>query len=188
RFRGHGQFGRAELVLAVVAEDHVLDQHAQLLRETGQGGDLLAQHSLRDGDVSNHLAFEGVAEGGSPAQFAHLADVVEDGAGDQQVRVDLGVEGRGCAADAHQGDDVLQQASDPGVVQHLGGGSGAVGCANGLVVEEGKDEPAQVCILEGIHVAAEFGPHFVDVEPGGGNEVRRVDLGGRGQAQLANGD
>ncbi len=85
-------------------------------------GDLFVEQALGDGDVADQLAFERVVEGGAPGEFADLADVVQDGAGDEEVRVDLRVERGGGEADADEAEDVLEQAADPGVVQTFGGG------------------------------------------------------------------
>ncbi len=144
----------------------------------------LLQHALGDADVADELAFEGVAEAGLPVQLADLADVVQDGAGDEQVGVDLGIERRGGEADADEREDVLQQAADPGVVQHLGGGSRAVGSGDRGVVEEGEDQALEVGVGEARDVAAQLVPHLVDIEVGDGKIVGGVDLGLGGEAQL----
>ena len=102
-FGRHGELGGAELVFAVVREDHVLDENAELVGEWGEGLDFFAEHALGDADVADHLAFEGVAEAGLPAELADFADVVQDGSGDEEVGVDLGVEGGGGPADADEG-------------------------------------------------------------------------------------
>ena len=79
--------------------------------------DFFVEHALGDGNVADELAFEGVVEAGLPGHFADLSDVVEDGAGDEEVGVNFGVErGRG-EADADEGEDVLEEATDPGVVK-----------------------------------------------------------------------
>ena len=74
--------------------------------------------------------------------------------------------------------------ADPGVVKHLGGGSGAVGLGDRGVVEEGKDEALQVGVGEAGDIAAQLVPHLVDVEVGDGKIVGGVDLGFGGEAQL----
>src|SRR5260370_494660 len=70
---GHGELGGAELVLAVVREDHVLDQDEEPVREGCEGLRALAEHALRDADVADHLALEGVAEAGLPVELGHIS-------------------------------------------------------------------------------------------------------------------
>jgi hypothetical protein len=137
-------------------------------------GDFLVEQALGDGDVADELALQRVVEAGAPAELADLADVVQDGAGDEQVGVDFGVErGRG-QADADQAEDVLQKAAQPGVVQALGGGGFDELGAEGGVVEEAEHEAAEVRVAKGGDVAAQLGGHGGDVELGGGDEVGGV--------------
>jgi uncharacterized protein YciU (UPF0263 family) len=74
-------------------------------------GDFFLEEALGDGDVADELAFEGVVEAGGPGELADFADVVEDGAGDEEVGVDFGVEGRGGAADADEMENVFEEAA-----------------------------------------------------------------------------
>ena len=101
---------------------------------------------------------------------------MQDRAGDQQIRVDFGIERRGGTADADQRQDVLQQAADPGVVQPLGRGGDAKRGADGSIVHEGEDQGAQVRALEVVDVAEQFGLHLVDVELRRRDEVGGIDL------------
>jgi hypothetical protein len=210
RLRRHGKLGAAELELAVMGENHVFDQDAEagweLLRGVLRGvvrgrrglglggcggvqeGDFFVEHALADGDVTDELAFEGVVEAGAPGEFADFADVVEDGAGEEEVGVDFRVEGRGRQADADEGEDVLEEATDPGVVEALRGGCFEKGGANLRVVEEGEDEGAEVGILEGGDVAAELGGHGGDVVLSGGDEVGGVDFRVSDGTHLGDGD
>ena len=99
RLEGHRQLGAAELVGAVVADDHVLEPQEQLGRERlarqlGAPLDLLREHLHAHDQVPDELALVGVGEGPVVGQLVDLADVVEEDAGQEQVAVDLGVEGR----------------------------------------------------------------------------------------------
>ena len=213
-FGGHGELGAAEFELAVVGEDHVLDEEAEVLRERAgdvysscrslrcvrkergvlrgrrefglcrglgvEGRDFFVEEALGDRDVADELAFEGVVERAAPGELADFADVVEDGSGEEEVGVYLGVKRCGGEAEADEVEDVLEEASDPGVVEALGGGGFEEGRAKGGVVEEGEDEAAEVGVGEGGDVAAELGGHGGDVVLGGGDEVCRVDFGGCG--------
>ena len=117
-----------------------------------------------------------------------FADVVEDGAGDEEVAVDFGVKRSGGEADADQSEDVLEQAVDDGVVQHLRGGRGAEGGADFGVVEEGEDEALEVGVGEVGDDGAEIGVHLLGREGGDGLEVGGVDLGLGGVPHLGDGD
>ena len=194
RLGGHGEFGRAEFELAVVGEDHVFDEEPELGRKgvAGRGGvelgDFFLEEALRYRDVADELAFEGVVEGVAPGELADFAYVVEDGAGEEQIGIDFGVEGRGGEADAGQMEDMLEEAPDPGVVEALGGRGFEELGAKGWVVEEGEDEAAEVGVAEGLDVGAELGGHGGDVVLGGGDEVGGVDLGGGGETHPGEGD
>src|SRR5580704_15093623 len=111
-------------------EDHMLDEDAKLVGEWGKNLDFFAEHALGDADVADHLALEGVGKTRLPGEFADFADVVKDGSGDEKVGVDLGVEGNVSAADADQGENVLEEAADPGVVETFGRGGTLIGGAD----------------------------------------------------------
>jgi len=78
--------------------------------------------SRADLDVAQKAAFDGVLEADLPREFAHLADVVEDDACEQQVAVEKRVMGCDAVGQGEQADDVLKQAAEPGVMELLGGG------------------------------------------------------------------
>ena len=80
-----------------MADDHVLHQHAQLGRKIGQPLQLLVQQAQADHDVAQQLPFRAVAEAAVVGQFGHLADVVQNHAGEQQIEIDVAiVRGRSC--------------------------------------------------------------------------------------------
>jgi hypothetical protein len=64
-----------------------------------------------DLDVAQQHAFDGVLEADLPAQLAHLADVVQNHAGHQQVAVDERVMRRHAVGQGAEADHVLQQAA-----------------------------------------------------------------------------
>ena len=86
-FADHGKFGRSEFVLAVMADQKMLDDGFEFGRKTFN-----RVHEGSDGfefedDVTEELTFGSVADGAVVAEFIELADVVEDGNGQQQVGV-----------------------------------------------------------------------------------------------------
>ena len=78
----------------MVTQHDVLDQHTELRRKPGNSGKFFFDHDDAEGDVPDQLPFQGVVKGGAPAQFLQLADVVENGAGQEQVAVDFGIVAR----------------------------------------------------------------------------------------------
>ena len=105
-------------------------------RKPGQRCQFFFNHDNAQGNVPHELALEGVIEGGTPAQLLQLADVMQDGAGKEQVAVDLGIMLRGQVAEADQGNHVLEQTAHPGMVEGFCGGSLAEGGGHDGIVEK----------------------------------------------------
>ena len=62
--------------------------------------------------------------------------------GHEKVGIDLGIEGCGSHTDADEGEDVLEQTADPGMMQDLGRWRYPVGRGDRRIVKEGEDEAA----------------------------------------------
>ena len=146
----------------MMRQNHVLDQDAQALWKRRKLLNLLAQHALRDRNMPDHLAFQRVVKARLPAQLAHLADVVEDRAGDQQVSVDLRVERRRGQTHPHQGQHMLEQAANPGMMQHLGRRRRTKRRPNLRIIQKRQHQPLQVEILEMSHDRAQIRVHLLD--------------------------
>ena len=77
-FADHGEFGRAEFVLAVVADEQMLDNgfegRGEILDVVDRAGDGFEFHD----NVAEQLAGGGVADGAFVAEFFEFADVVEE--------------------------------------------------------------------------------------------------------------
>ncbi len=147
-FGEHGQLGRAEIVLAVMADDEVLDHDLEFVGEAGLQGELGLQHFQFDDHVAEQLALGGVGEGAVVGEFVNLADVVQKCAGEQKVAIDLGIVLAHQIAGTEQRDDVIEQSADVGVMQSLGGGGVAVGGGDFRIGHEGLDERLEMRILE----------------------------------------
>src|SRR5581483_10249985 len=91
RFREHGELGRSEVVLPVVADDQVLDHRLEFFGENGQRCELGLQHLQFDNHVAEKLPLRGVRKRPVISQLVDLAKVVKKGAGEQQIPVDLGI-------------------------------------------------------------------------------------------------
>ncbi len=121
RFANHRQFGRAKLVLAVMADQKMLHYGFQICGKTFDG-----VHGFRDGfqfhhDMTEELAFRGVADGTVVAEFIQLANVMEDGGGHQEIGVQLRIVRGNLFGQLTKADHVLEEASEIGVVHDFGG-------------------------------------------------------------------
>ena len=129
RFGKHGQLGRSEFVLAVMADDQVLDQGLELVGKVREQGEFRLQHLQLDDHVAEQLAAGGVGKRALVGEFVNLADVVQERAGQQQVAIDLRIVAAHQIAGAEQRNDVIEQAANEGVMQRLGRGRVAIGGA-----------------------------------------------------------
>ena len=105
----------------MVAQDHVLEAQEQFVGErlagqVGGPGDLFIEHLDADHQVADKLALVGVGEHALVAQFAHLADVVQENAHEQQIAVDPWIERQNPLRPVEQRDDVLEQAAQVGMM------------------------------------------------------------------------
>ena len=117
------RLGCAEFRLAVVGDDHMLHEHEFVLR----GANVLAHgadHGGAPDEMADQVALHRVLGGYAERRglnFHELADVVQGGAGQEQVLVNGGVDlGRGLGH-ANDGERVVQEAAAHGVVQADGG-------------------------------------------------------------------
>jgi hypothetical protein len=78
RLGNHGQLGRAELQLAVVRQNHVQHQRFQAGGKPGRLSMVFSVSADAHLDVAQQRSFDGVLEADLPAEFAHLADVVQE--------------------------------------------------------------------------------------------------------------
>ena len=69
-------------------------------------------------------------------EFFQFADIMQDGAGEQQFTIDSGIMFRGHVADPQQGNDMLKEAAKPCVMKALGGGSLAERLGDRLVIQK----------------------------------------------------
>ena len=99
-------------------------------------------------DVAEELAFGGVADGALVAEFVELADVVEDGGGEEQVDVELSVVPRYNFGQAAKADDVFEQAAHIGVMHDFGGGCALVACCGRGFGDDLQDELFEPGILQ----------------------------------------
>ena len=114
----------------------------------------------------------------------NLADVVQKGAGEQKIAIDLGIVLAHQIAGTEQRDDVIEQAADVGVMQGLGGGGIAVGGGDFRIGHESLHQRLEMRILKRRDEAGQSLPEFVDVFGGLGKVVGEIDFGFAQLAQL----
>lgn len=73
---------RAEFQLAVVTDDHVLDENAELWRKIGEAFELICKEAHSEHDMTEQLSVTAVTEASIVGQFFDFADVMENDAGD----------------------------------------------------------------------------------------------------------
>ena len=153
-FGKHGQLGRAELVLPVMADDQVLDRDFQIVGEIRHLRKLAVQHLQLDHHVPEQLALGGVAERACIGEFANLADVVQERSGQQQVPVHQRIIARHQVADAAERNHVFEQAADECVVQGFRRWGIAVAASDLRIGHEGSHQRPQMRLLDAGHELA----------------------------------
>src|SRR5438876_4467006 len=106
----------------MVTDDQMLQQGKELGRELRETLSLLLQHGQTDTDVADQHSLDRVPEGAGVGQFVDLADVVQDGPGDQQIPVEPEIAYRDELGERAEGNDVLEKAAQTSVVQRFGRG------------------------------------------------------------------
>src|SRR5581483_5431637 len=166
--------GRSEFVLAVMADDQVFNQNFQRIGKIRKQGELLLQHFQLNDHVPEQLPPRGVTERPVIGELVNLADVMQKSAGQQKIAINLGIIAAYQVAGAEQGDDVIQQSANVGVVQSFCRGSAAIRCGNLCIGHEGLRESFEVRILKARHKFPEGAPQLVDVLRGFRQVVRKI--------------
>src|SRR5205823_13141697 len=115
-FADHGKLGRAEFVLAVMADEKMLDDGLQVGGKAFDGVHGLRNRFKLHHDVAEELAFNGVADSTVVAKFVELADIVENRGGEQKIDVKLGIVRGGLPGETAQTKNVLEEAAEISVV------------------------------------------------------------------------
>ena len=190
--QGHRRPGRPVLELAVVGQHDVHHVLLEVARHPGPAG-LVVDPLRRHHQVADQPPLVGVLDLPVVAELADLGQVVEEGAGHQQVAVHLRVVIGQAVGQLEAGDGVLQQPARVGVVDALGGRGPAQADHHVLVLEEGVHQRLHVRVGDGVDEGGELPPQRLLLlavpaplrllglggrRPG---EVGRVDGGGVGR-------
>ena len=183
-FADHGQLRRAEFVLAMVADEEMLNDGLQVWRETFDG-----VHGFGDGfkfhhDVAEELAFDGVADSAFVAEFVELADIVEHRRGEKKIDVQLGIVRGSLLGEPAQTEDVLDEAAEKRMVHDFGGGGALVLRGDCWIRNDAGDEFVQPGISDGSGEFLELREKLFDIFLGVRQKIGEVDLFGFREAKL----
>src|ERR1700733_10024705 len=98
--------------------------------------------------------------------------------------MDSGIMASNLIAKAHQGEDVLEQTANPGVMHPFGRGGFAESSGDFLVLQECLEQHLEVRIPEPGDPSLQFGPHLSDIALGLGNEIAEHVFAGSRAAKL----
>ncbi len=121
----------------MVADDEMLKQSLEFGRKAGDQSKFCLQHLKFNDHVPEKLASRSVGKRAIVGKFVDLADVVKKCAGQQQIAVDLGIVSADQVAGTKKRNHMVEQATDIGVMQGLGGGSIAVSGSDFRIRHEG---------------------------------------------------
>src|SRR5215831_1876800 len=136
----HRQFWRSEFVLPMMADDQMLHQSLEFAGEVRQLLQFRLQHFELDNHVPQQLTACGVGKRAIVGQLVDLAYDVEEGPGEQQVAINLGVIAANQVTGPEQRNDVIEEAANVGVMQALGCGSRTIRLRNLGVAHERLDQ------------------------------------------------
>ena len=151
-----GTLGDPYSQLAVMAEDHVLQQRSQSLREVRYGADLVIDHPDPDDDVADQLTFGAVAEAAIIRELVDLADVVQDDTGEQQVEVDVAVVRSEQFRDRAHGQHMLDESAEEGMMNVFGRRRDLEAAGDFRIVDKAFEKRAQRSASDAGDDAAQF--------------------------------
>ena len=134
----------------MVREHDVGDVLLEELGEAGNGPRLHVNLLGGHDDVAHELALIGVAERLVVGELAHLADVVQERAREQQVPVCHGVVVRHPVGEPHDREDVLREPAPPGVVDTLRGRRNREALRDVRVIQKREQELLHMRVLDAL--------------------------------------
>src|SRR5262249_26041846 len=132
-------------VRAVVGEDAVKERGSPLRRQpAGRRADDLRP----EGEMSEQSPLLADLEVGSVAELTHLADVGQQGGGQQQIRVEAGMKLAAVADQRPDRNRVLEQPAEIRVMASPGAGRAPELARDGLREEDSLDDLAELLIVD----------------------------------------
>src|SRR5918992_1508855 len=122
---------------------------------------------------------------GAEVELARLAQVVQDRSAEKQVGVEARVEGAGLERERGDGDRVLEQAAEVGVMAGAGAGGAAELGAEARVAQERVEERAQVGVVDLARQMLEKPVELVEIAICDGQELGGGGGSGNGAAGRA---
>src|ERR1700730_13495915 len=142
----------------MMADDEVLNQCLERVRETWHLNELRLQHLQFDDHVPKQLTPRTVGKGAIVSELVDLADIMQEGAGEQQITVHLRIVAAHEVAGVAQRDDVLKQAADERMMQGLGGGRIAVSFGAFRIGHASLNQRLEMGVLESSDEARQSPP------------------------------
>src|SRR5437868_7423829 len=146
-----------------MADDEVLNQRLQRIRKLGQLGELCLQHFKFDDHVPEQLAACSVGKRAIVSKLVNLANIVEEGSGEQQVAVYLRIIVAHQVAGIEKRDDMLKQSTDIGVVKRFGRRGIAISLSDIGIGHERLNQSFEVGIFKACDEACQGLPQLPNI-------------------------
>jgi len=160
----------------MVTDDQMLQQGKELGRELRETLSLLLQHGQTDVDVTDQHSLDRVPEGAGVGQFVDLADVVQDGPGDQQIPVEPEIADRDELVEPVERNDMLKKTSEINVVQRFGGGRYAKQPGDLLIFQKFLQELPDLAVSNLNHELLNLEPQLLNIPRRLWEEIGGIDL------------
>ena len=147
-------------------------EHPRLVEHAGGA---LAQQPQPDLHVAEQPALLAQLDRGAVGELARLADVVDDRGADQQVAVEPRVSERQLLGERRDGDRMLEQPAQVGVVAGPGAGGGGELDAEAAIGEQLVEQPPVARIGDLAGQVLEEPVELVEVAVGDRQELGRID-------------
>src|ERR1700691_710232 len=133
----------------MMADDQVLDQDFEFVGEVEELSKFGLQHFQFDDHVAEQLAPRGVGERAVISEFVNLADVMQEGASEQEIAVNLGIILAHKIARTEERHHMIEQSADISVMQSFGSRSIAVRLGNLRVRHESFHQRLEMGVAKG---------------------------------------
>jgi hypothetical protein len=127
-------------------------------------------------DRKLNSAKSAIPEGAGVGQFVDLADVVQDGPGDQQIPVEPEVAHRDELGERTDGNDVLEKTAEINVVQRFGGGRYAKQPGDLLIFQKCLQELPDLAVSNLNHELLKLEPELLNIPRRLWEEIGGIDL------------